>query len=168
MNRIIPYINHEVKKLEAELQVEESGTKVAIIQGKLAGYNSMISVLNEIEITDFRLIKDSREISCKYNKDFKRWLCEDKDFHNVSHLWMLFTNVESIIDRFNKTGEDRIKEKKDWLFYEAEKSRDLHFVKGWFFSFNILNDWKIAIKNQYEYLLKRKNENLDFETEEEI
>lgn len=168
MNRIIPFINHEVKKLEAELQVEESGTKVAIIQGKLAGYNSMISVLNEIEITDFRVIKDSAEIPCKYNKDFKRWLCEDNDFLNVSHLWMLFTNVEGIIDRFNKIGEDRIKEKKDWLFYEAEKSRDLHFVKGWFFMFNILNDWKIAIKNRYEYLLKRQNESLDFETEEEI
>lgn len=167
MKRLIPYINHEVKVLEAQLQTEESGTKIAIIQGKLAGYNSMISVLNEIEITDFKVITVSEKIPCKYNDEFQRWVCECSDFDTVFQLHLLFNDVEKTLKRFNEHGQKRIDDKKDWLFYTAEKGRDLHLVKGWFFAFNVLNEWREAIHSQYEYLSKRNKENLPFDIEME-
>lgn len=165
MKRLIPYINHEVKILEAQLQTEESGTKIAIIQGKLAGFNSMISILNEIEITDFKIIKESEKIPCKYDSEFQKWGCLCDDFDKVLNLNIIFNSVEERLKRFNELGENKIKQRKDWLFYTAEKGRDLHFTKGWFFAFNILNDWKEAIQKQYEYLSKRNKENLPFDVE---
>lgn len=169
MKRLIPYINHEVKVLEAQLQTEESGTKVAIIQGKLAGYHSMISILNEIENTNFKNITDTKEIPCKYNTEFQKWVCDCQEFDVVLNLSVTFNSidVEETIKSFNYRGEERIQKKKDWLFYTAEKGRDLHFVKGWYFMFNILNEWKEAIQSQYEYLSKKNRENLPFDIEME-
>lgn len=167
MKRLIPYINYEMRILEAQLQTEESGTKIARIQGKLAGYNSMISVLNEIEITDFKIIKESEKIPCKYNDEFQKWVCECSDFDTVFQLHLLFNDVEKTLKRFNEHGQKRVDDKKDWLFYTAEKGRDLHFTKGWFFAFNILNDWKNAIDNQYEYLSEEKRKSLPFDDEED-
>lgn len=167
MKRLIFYINHEVKVLEAQLQTEESGTKIAIIQGKLAGYNSMISILNEIENTDFKSITQSEEIPCKYNDELKRWYCESSNFDLVLKLHLMFTDVFETLAEFNQLGQKKVDDKKDFLFYRAEKGRDLHFVKGWFFMFNILNDWNEAIQNQYEYLSKKNRENLPFDIEME-
>jgi hypothetical protein len=166
MTRLIVYLNHEIKVLEEQLKTEENGTKVAIIQGKLAGYNSMISILNEIEITDFRVIKESATIPCVYKKELNKWYCECTDFYIVSELDSIFEKVKEKMERFNDIGKNKIEAKKDWLFFQSEKSRDLHFVKGWFFMFNILNDWKIAVHSQYEYLLKRRKQSLPFEEEE--
>lgn len=42
MRFLIPFFNHEIKQLENQLQIEESGPKIANIQGKLAGFRSMI------------------------------------------------------------------------------------------------------------------------------
>lgn len=167
MKRLIPYINHEMRILEAALQTEESGTKIARIQGKLAGYNSMISILNEIEITDFKIIKESEKIPCKYNDEFQNWVCLCDDFDIVYMLHSIFRAVEEKLKRFNELGEEKVKQRKDWFFYTAEKGRDLHFAKGWFFAFKILNDWKEAIDKQYEYLLKDKKNSLSFDEEED-
>ena len=167
MKKLIMYINHEVKVLEAQLQTEESGTKIAVIQGKLAGYNSMISILNEIENTDFKTIKESATIPCRYDDEDKRWFCIEKDFDIVLGLQVIFNSVEKTLEQFNKLGQEKINHKKDYLFYEAEKGRDLHFVKGWFFMFKILNDWKEAIDKQYEYLSEEKRSSLPFEFEGE-
>lgn len=167
MKRLIPYINYEMRILEAQLQTEESGTKIARIQGKLAGYNSMISILNEIEITDFKIIKESEKIPCKYNDEFQKWVCYCDDFDTVFQLHLLFNDVEKTIKRFNEHGQKRIDDKKDWLFYTAEKGRDLHFVKGWFFAFNVLNEWKEAVNSLYEFLLKDKKNSLSFDDEED-
>lgn len=167
MKRLIFYINHEVKVLEAQLQTEESGTKIAIIQGKLAGYNSMISILNEIENTDFKTIQTSATIPCKYDDKLQKWVCNCDDFDTVLGLQIIFNSVEKTLKRFNELGQERVEKKKDWLFYYSEKGRDLHFVKGWYFMFNILNCWKEAIQSQYKYLSKKNRENLPFDIEME-
>lgn len=167
MKRLIPYINHEMRILEAALQTEESGTKIASIQGTLAGYKSMISLLNEIEITDFKIIKESEKLPCTYKPDMQRWVCLSDDFDTVYQLHSIFRDVEEKLKRFNELGEEKVKQKKDWLFYEAEKGRDLHIVKGWFFAFKVLNDWKEAIDKQYEWLLRDKKNSLSFEDDED-
>lgn len=167
MKRLIPYINHEMRILEAHLQTEESGTKIAIIQGKLSGFHSMFAVLQDIEKDDFGTVDFTAKIPCVYKDDFKQWFCENSDFDVVLGLHVIFNNVESSLKQFNKLAEEKIKNRKDWLFYKAEKGRDLHFTKGWFFAFNILNDWKNAIDNQYEYLSEEKRKSLPFDDEED-
>lgn len=42
MKNLIPFFNHEIKTLESQLQNEENGSKIATIQGKLAGFRSMM------------------------------------------------------------------------------------------------------------------------------
>lgn len=50
-----------LKKLENQLQIEESGSKFATIQGKLAGFRSMFCILNDIEEDNLLTIKEEKE-----------------------------------------------------------------------------------------------------------
>ena len=62
MRNLIPFFNHEIKKkLENQLQIEESGSKFATIQGKLAGFCSMFCILNDIEEDNLLTIKEEKE-----------------------------------------------------------------------------------------------------------
>lgn len=163
MKRLMPYFNHEIKVLEEQLQTEESGTKVAIIQGKLAGFRSMIKILNDIEEFNLNTITETKEIPCKYENEYKAWACNSVDFDTVLGLKILFNDLADKITLFNQMGEKNINHKKDYLFYEAEKGRDLHFVKGWYFAFNIMNEWQQAIFCQYDHLSKNKKQELQFD-----
>lgn len=42
MRNLIPFFNYEIKKLENQLKIEESGSKIATIQGELAGFRSIM------------------------------------------------------------------------------------------------------------------------------
>lgn len=55
---------------------------------------------------------------------------------------------------------------KDRLFYEAEKGRDLHFVKGWYCILSCFDDWCAEIHKAYEIAKKLKEQELPFEEEE--
>lgn len=163
MERLLPYLNHEAKILEAKLQTEESGTKVAIIQGKLSGYRAMLEIIKNIAYTTTLYSDKTEEIPCKFDEKIQKWVCDCQDFDVVLKLKNILVNLEDDLKMFNKFAQEKIDKKKDWLFYQAEKGRDLHFVKGWWFMFNILNDWKEAIEKQHSFLLSGKTESLPFD-----
>lgn len=162
----MPYFNHEIKLLEAQLQTEESRTKVVIIQGKLAGFRSMIKILNDIEGFDLNAITETKEIPCKYED--KEWVCNSMDFDTVRIFKTMFDDLTDKITLFNQMGEKKIEDKKNHLFYCAEKGRDLHFVKGWYFAFNIMNEWQQAVSDRYNLLSNEKKQELPFEGDEYV
>ena len=56
-----------LKKLENQLQIEESGSKFATIQGKLAGFCSMFCILNDIEEDNLLTIKEEKELMRRFD-----------------------------------------------------------------------------------------------------
>ncbi len=79
MRNLIPFFNYEIKKkLENQLQIEESGSKIATIQEKLAGFRSMMQkkvgvyILPKTGIFSFNIINDWKDAVYKQYEFLKK------------------------------------------------------------------------------------------------
>lgn len=159
-------LRKEMNLIEGKLQVEESGNKIAFLQGNCAGYRSLCKILVESGYPDYTERKETYEGILELNKD-DEWYCKTNDFHVLTEWHVFSLDVEEIMSDIKKPFEKRVEKMKDKLFYEAEKGRDLHFVKGWFFILAIFDDWCTAIDSSYEIARQKKERELPFDDEEE-
>lgn len=153
---------------QAELETEESGTKIAILQGKIAGSNKFLSIIrNYYSTADIVEGEIDSDFPIEYSPDFEKWYCKEKDYEKLVQWKKQADDANFILN--NKASElnEAVGKKKDWLFYEAKKSRDLHYTKGWYFGMSMIEDWTVAIKNAYEIALKKKNQELDLYDDDE-
>lgn len=155
----------EMNRTEASLQTEESGTKIAFLQGKCAGYRSLCKILVESGYSDYTESRLTTELIFECSKD-NIWFSKTSDYNLLSKLKVVAMDIEEIMSDIKKPFEKRVEKMKDKLFYEAEKGRDLHFVKGWYFTLAIFDDWCTAINSAYDVAKKIKDEELDFGDDE--
>lgn len=159
-------LRKEMNKTEASLQVEESGTKIAHLQGKCAGYRSLCKILVESGYVDYTEQKETADGIMELDKE-NDWYINTSDYHVLLDWHLKAMDVEEIMSELKKPFEQRVEKMKNKLFYEAEKGRDLHFVKGWWFIFAIFDDWCAAINSAYEVARQQKERELPFDDEEE-
>lgn len=159
-------LRKEMNATEASLQVEESGNKIAFLQGKCAGYRSLCKILVESDYADYTEQKETMDGIVECDKD-NEWFCKTSDYRLLVDWHLTSMDVEEIMSEIKKPFEKRVNKMKDKLFYEAEKGRDLHFVKGWYFILAIFDDWCAAINSAYEVARQQKERELPFDDEEE-
>lgn len=166
LDTFMKVLRKEMNKTEASLQVEESGTKIARLQGKCAGFRSLCKILVESDYMDYTINTETMDGILELDKE-NDWFANTSDYSVLLDWHLKAMDVEEIMSEIKKPFEKRVATMKDKLFYEAEKGRDLHFVKGWYFILNIFDDWCAAINNAYEVARQHKERELPFDDEEE-
>lgn len=153
---------------QAELETEESGTKIAILQGKIAGSNKFLGIIrNYYPSADKVEAEIDSDFPIEYSPDFEKWVCKETDYEKLVQWKKQADYAYYILNNMASELNEAVGKKKDWLFYVAKKSRDLHYTKGWYFGMSMIEDWTVAIKYGYEIALKKKNQELDFYDDEE-
>ena len=129
MLTLIQQLNFEAGVKEKLLQREESGNKIANLQGFLSGVRAYKRAMKdsgyildeEFDGTEKRLIPFLDNGVCTI---------ELPELREVVYTLNEITASEDF-EKFKKVWDEAIDKQKDWLFYISEKGRDLHFVKGW-------------------------------------
>lgn len=130
MLTLIQQLNFEAGMKERLLQQEESGNKIANLQGFLSGVRAYKRAMRdsgyildeEFDGTEKRLIPFLDDDICTIKLPKLREV-----------VYALNENTTSEdFEKFKKAWDEAIDKQKNWLFYISEKGRDLHFVKGWY------------------------------------
>lgn len=159
--QLIRQMNEQAYEKEAALAVEESGAKIAYLQGYLAGVRNYKSVLvaNDYELTGKYM--DTTERSLFYFDNDKTCCLDLAELRVAIYDIETVTNTESW-ESFCTSWQESVDAMKDELFYRSEKGRDLHFCKGWYEAMNQINNYIERLHMQLEYLEKEKAESLPF------
>lgn len=154
--------------VENTLQTEESGNKIAFLQGNCGGYRSLCAALVEAGYLDF---KNNKEIPEKtifaFDEKEHKWSVIVKDYSDLLEWESVALDIEEVIGEARKPLESRVNKMKDRLFYEAEKGRDLHYVKGWYCILSCFDDWCAKIHEAYAIAKKDHDNSLDFGDEDD-
>lgn len=141
-----------VNSYEASLQTEESNQKIAELQGKCAGHRSFMQALHEVGYPDYRDMQE-KEVPI-IGEDSSQPL-------EFEQLCSLSANIDEL--KGTKRYSDltlninkKVNEKKDWLYYQANKGRDLFFINGWHNSMELISNWMNHIKDMYEMEKQKK------------
>lgn len=135
---LVKQLNAIAYEKEAILQREESGAKVANLQGFLAGVRNYKKVMHD----------NGYEFDIKYEGTTERGVSffdNDGCVLELSELRIIKNDIEAFtetrtFERFKEKWQAAVETKKDWLFYTSEKGRDLHFCKGWYEAMKTIDD----------------------------
>ena len=161
MLTLIQQLNFEVGVKERQLQLEESGNKIANLQGFLSGVRAYKQAMRdsgyildeEFDSTEKRLIPFLDNGVCTI---------ELPELRKVVYTLNEITASEDF-EKFKKVWDEAIDKQKDWLFYISEKGRALHFVKGWYEAMKWVDVTIGQLKAELEYAEKAAAESLPFD-----
>lgn len=160
MNKLIDVIltdyTWNIQDIQKNLESEESGKTIARLQGRLRGSKLFISILKQ-HMTSFTFSRVSQ-----LDEDSKIIKIEDLD---DSTLRELFSQVEESKNHIGWKGMkdailSELEKQKNYLFYDAEKGRDLDLIHG--FRDAITEYSEICGRIENEHKRRRKNEPLTF------
>lgn len=164
LNTLLEMEWQTVNNAEAMLQVEESGNKIARLQGICAGFRKLKSLLEEKNI-DFELSAPEQNI---FERDENGNYIIGVDYYNEMKLKMLEvykTQSELMLADFAEKGlgqaiADEVDNAKDTLFFESEKGRDLFFYRGYYQSLMSVIDYANCLIREYEVKKAEKESEL--------
>lgn len=164
LNRFMQELRFRMNIIENTLQTEESGNKIAFLQGECAGYRSLCASLAEAGFDDYRNNKEVPEktIFAFDDKDH-HWSITTGKFDVLVEWEQAALDVEEVMSEAKKQLQTRIDKMKDRLFYQAEKGRELYFTKGWYCILSCFDDWCAKIHIDYAIAEKEKKNSLDFD-----
>ena len=162
--QLIKQMNEQAYENEAALAIEESGAKIANLQGYLAGVRNYKSVLVANGYALDIKYMDTTERSLFYYDSDK--ICNLK----LSELRDAISDIKEVTDtasweEFKTSWQESVDAMKDELFYKSEKGRDLHFCKGWYMAMQQVDAYIEGLNRQLEYLEQEKAESLPFDEE---
>lgn len=160
MLTLIQQLNYTATEKEVLLQKEESGSKVANLQGFLAGVRSYKNTIrhsgyildDKFNGTDERLSPFFDIVDCTIKLPELRKVCADIDEVTSSDEYIAF----------KECWDDVVDDEKDRLFYFSEKGRDLHFAKGWYEAMEWVDDTIKRLKAELAQAEKDEAERLPF------
>lgn len=117
------------------LKIEKSGSQLAFLQGKIAGLENFREHSKAESFEFYNLpIENARGFVEVSLEGEKRLACDYLDFESVSAIKTLVKEFESGSDYkpLKKYVDNEILSKKNWLFFEANASRDIHWAHGFF------------------------------------
>lgn len=161
MLTLIQQLNFEAGVKEKLLQREESGNKIANLQGFLSGVRAYKRAMKdsgyildeEFDGTEKRLIPFLDNGVCTI---------ELPELREVVYALNEITTSEDF-ETFKNVWDEAIDEQKNWLFYTSEKGRDLHFVKGWHEAMKWVDNTIEQLKAELELAEKAAAESLPFD-----
>ena len=158
---LVKQLNAIAYEKEAVLQCEESGTKIANLQGFLAGVRSYKKVMRDNGYEFDIKYDDTTERACQYFDD-------DGCVLDLNELRVTLSDITEFTEttayeKFKEKWQSSVDTKKDWLFYSSEKDRDLHFVKGWYEAMKMIDDFIERLQQELEAAEKEAANSLPFE-----
>ena len=169
LNTLLEMEWQTVNNAEAMLQVEESGNKIARLQGICAGFRKLKSLLEEKNI-DFEISAPEQNI---FELDENGNYIIGADYYDEIKLRMLEvykTQAEEMLADFAEKGlgqaiADEVDFAKDILFFKSEKGRDLFFYRGYYQSLMSVIDYANCLIREYEVKKAEKESELFDEDE---
>ncbi|EMB44013.1 hypothetical protein [Treponema denticola] len=154
MLTLIQQLNFEAGMKEKLLQQEESGNKIANLQGFLSGVRAYKQAMRDSGyILDEEFSSTERRLIPFLDNGVGT--IELPELREVVYALNEITTSEDF-EKFKDVWDEAIDEQKNWLFYISEKGRDLHFVKGWYEAMKWIDE---TIEELQEALvLKEKDE----------
>ena len=158
---MLQQLNYKAHDKEAVLQCEESGSKVANLQGFLAGVREYKTNLRN----------NGWEFDIKYDGTEERkipYFNDDGCSIELFELRGLISDIDELTDTadwesFKELWQDAVDWKKDWLFFNSEKGRDLHFAKGWYEAMRTIDNTIERLHREFEEAEKKAAESLPFD-----
>ena len=164
---VIFNLKAEVKTCEAKLKIEESGNKIAFLQGFCSGFKRLEKILNsfsiEINVSDLP-------------KNMFYWDSEQKKYHlgeeklsysDLVHLnALVYDFIDFYDDKIKKFVDEEIEECKNLLFFNSEKGRDIFFYHGVFQAIIAPIEYANAIIEAYNIETELRKDNLFNEDED--
>ena len=169
LNTLLEMEWQTVNNAEALLQVEESGNKIARLQGICAGFRKLKSLLEEKNI-DFEISAPEQNI---FERDENGNYIIGEDYYGEMKLKMLEvykTQAEEMLADFAEKGlgqaiQEEVEDVKNRLFLESEKGRDLFFYRGYYQSLMSVIDYANCLIREYEVKKAEKESELFDEDE---
>lgn len=158
---LIQQLNYRAWEKENVLQREESGSKVANLQGFLAGvrtYKQTIRDSGYILDEEF----DGTEKRGALFFDDAGWTIKLPELREVVYTLNEIVASEGF-ENFKKLWNEAIDKQKNWLFYVSEKGRNLHFVKGWYEAMKWIDDTIGVLRKKLVIEEKAEAESLPFD-----
>ena len=162
---LLQQLNYTAHEKEAVLQCEESGSKVANLQGFLAGVRSYKKALRDngyivdikFDSTEERKLPYFSDDGCEIGLAELREVCSDIDEMTDSAD---YKNFQELLQK-------AVDIQKDWLFYTSEKGRDLHFAKGWYEAMSATGATMLRLHTALDAAEKEAAESLPFDDDRE-
>lgn len=159
--QLIKQMNEQAYENEGALAIEESATKIANLQGYLAGVRKYKSILKDAGYELDIKYMNTTERSFFYYDDDKTCNLELSELRDAISDIAEVTNTASW-EEFKKSWQEEVDAMKDELFYKSEKGRDLHFCKGWYKAMRQVDAYIEGLNRQLEYLEQEKASSLPF------
>lgn len=166
VNYFMQQLRFRMNLIEAGLQTEESGNKIAFLQGNCSGFRSLCAALVEAGYDDYKNVGVTDECIFAFDDKDHRWSITISNYSRLIHLEQTALDIEEVMSEAKKPLETRINKMKDRLFYQAEKGRELYFVKGWYCILSCFDDWCAKIHEAYSIAKKDHDNSLDFGDED--
>ena len=160
---LVQQLNYTAREAEIALQSEENGNKIAKLQGFLAGVLEYKEAMAQSGYALDEKYFSTQECKMPYkNDDFAEGFAKLRDI--VSDIDDLTESpiYKSFTDKLALCLEGR----KNDLFYNSDKGRDLYFVKGWHKAITKTSDTIDSLHALLDVMEKEKEETLPFGDEE--
>lgn len=147
----------KVQDVERLLGTEERSAQIARLQGYLAG------------ATCYEQVAFSVGIALGEPKSEIYFFDDDNNFnYSLDALVCFVRDAEELekseeYEKFKEEWKKIVEDKKNRLFYESEKGRDLYFVKGWYEAMNEVDRQIKKLKTALEEAEREKAESLPFD-----
>lgn len=164
---VILNLKAEVKTCEAKLKVEESGNKIAFLQGFCSGFKRLEKILNSLSIEIN--VSDRPKNMFYWDSEQKKYhLGEDKlSYSDLVHLnALVYDFIDFYDDKIKKYIDEEIEECKNLLFFNSEKGRDIFFYHGVYQAIIAPIEYANTIIEAYNIETDLRKDNLFNEDEE--
>lgn len=168
LKKFMEQLRFRMNVIENSLQTEESGNKIAFMQGNCAGFRALCAGLNEAGYGDFSDVKKSENTIFAFDEKENTWSVTTGKYDTLLQWNCVALDVEEVMEGARKQLQEKINKKKDWLFYESQKGRDLYWIKGWWCIMSAFDDWCAKIHDAYKIAKKEHDYSLNFDEDDDF
>lgn len=164
---VISNLKAQVKTYEALLKVEESGNKIAFLQGFCSGFKRLEKILNSL-IIEINVL-DYPENMFYWDSEQKKYhLGEEKlSYSDLVHLnALVYDFIDFYDDKIKKYIDKEIEICKNLLFFNSKKGRDIFFYHGVYQAIIAPIEYANAIIEAYNIETDLRKDNLFNEDED--
>lgn len=163
LKKFMEQLRFRMNIIENSLQTEESGNKIAFMQGNCAGFRSLCTALNEAGYGDYSNVEKSENTIFSFDEKDHSWSLYTGKYEILLEWNVYALDVEEVMEGARKQLQEKVDKKKDWLFYQSEKGRDLYWIKGWWCIMSCFDDWCVKIHEAYKIAKKEHDYSLNFD-----
>ena len=172
LKQFITHLNQVVYTKELALQTEKRRTRIAKLQGYIAGVRKYKKLMNAAGFVDTNTQERARPFFAVDDEGNTRCIINSQEITEINIMAQAFIYMPEY-QAFKKMREREIEQAKTNLFFYFNKGRDLYWCREWYNAMIQIDEWieQLQIRVQWleaekERTEKRAIEELPFENME--